>query len=151
MTFSVSTVRKFQQVMWHHYCLHKRMFPWRTIRDPYKIFVSEIMLQQTQADRVVPFFKRFVSLFSNPKALDRAPLQSVLRAWSGLGYNRRALYAKRAARVIVGKHEGKFPRDAVAIHALPGAGDYTTAAVQVFAFNMPIPILVKKRGRYTIA
>ncbi len=111
--------------------------PWRKTRDPYAILVSEIMLQQTQVDRVIPYFNRWMKKFPTPKALARAKLIDVLKEWSGLGYNRRAKFLHDTAKGIVAKHSGKVPRDFAALLALPGVGDYTAKAVRVFAFNEP--------------
>ena len=110
------------------YAQHKRDFPWRHTRDPYRILVSEIMLQQTQASRVVPFYIRFIKKFPTAKALAKAPLSRVLTAWQGLGYNRRAKYLHEAAKII--GREGFGGR-------LPGVGPYTRAAVDAFAHNKP--------------
>ncbi len=95
------------------------------------------MLQQTQVDRVVPYFNRWMKKYPTPRALARAKLIDVLRQWSGLGYNRRAKYLHDAAKEIVAKHGGKIPRDFAALLELPGVGDYTAKAVRVFAFNEP--------------
>lgn len=95
------------------------------------------MLQQTQVDRVIPYFNRWMTKFPTPKALARAKLIDVLREWSGLGYNRRAKFLHDAAKEIVAKYGGKVPKDFAALFALPGIGDYTAKAVRVFAFNEP--------------
>lgn len=111
--------------------------PWRHTKDPYVILVSEIMLQQTQADRVIPFFTRFIARFPTPAALARAPLSLVLRHWSGLGYNRRAKFLHEAAKRIVSEHGGMLPRTYEGLRALPGIGEYTAKAVRVFAYGEP--------------
>lgn len=108
--------------------------PWRQTRDPYRILVSEVMLQQTQVERVIPFYKRFIEHFPSPQALARAPLKNVLKAWSGLGYNRRAHYLQRAAQEV---GQNGFPHTAEEIEALPGVGPYTSRAVAAFAYNAP--------------
>ena len=105
--------------------------------DPYKILVSEVMLQQTQVDRVIPKFKAFLKAFPTLDALARAPLPQLLSEWKGLGYNRRALYLQRAARTIRDEYGGVLPRDPELIEMLPGVGHYTARAVSVFAFNTP--------------
>lgn len=110
-----------------HYRAHKRDFPWRRTRDPYRILVSEIMLQQTQTARVVPFYNHFMKQFPTARALADAPLSKVLAAWQGLGYNRRAKYLKQAAEIIA--------RDGFRGQKLPGVGPYTAGAVAAFAFN----------------
>ncbi len=109
--------------------------PWRKTKDPYKILVSEIMLQQTQVDRVVLFYRAFLKKFPTSQALARAKLADVLHAWQGLGYNRRARYLHEAAKMITADFGGRFPREAAAIETLPGVGPYTARAVATFAFN----------------
>src|SRR5437764_8473474 len=104
-------IAKFQEIVlryWKENGRHK--LPWRLTKDPYKILVSEIMLQQTQVDRVVPYYKNFLKKFPTVYALAKAPLSDVLRVWSGLGYNRRAKYLHDAASTIVSEHGGVFPR-----------------------------------------
>ena len=109
-----------------------RDLPWRRTRDPWAILVSEVMLQQTQAARVVPYYERFLQRFPDPPTCAGAPAAEVLRLWSGLGYNRRALALHRAAAAIA--IEG-WPED---LEALPGVGPYTAAAVASFAFGAPL-------------
>lgn len=111
--------------------------PWRKTKDPYKILVSEVMLQQTQVERVVPYYKKFLVKFPTPQKLAAAELSSVLKLWSGLGYNRRGKFLHDTARVLVKDHGGKFPHEYDALRKLPGVGDYTARAVRVFAFNEP--------------
>ncbi len=114
---------------------HRDYLPWRKTNDPYKILVSEIMLQQTQVERVVPFYRAFLKKFPTAQALARAKLVDVLRVWQGLGYNRRARYLHDAAKMISADFGGRFPREAAAIETLPGVGHYTARAVAAFAFN----------------
>jgi A/G-specific adenine glycosylase len=109
-----------------------RDFPWRRTKNPYKILVSEIMLQQTQAGRVVLFYKAFMREFPTAKKLAEAPLSKVLKCWSGLGYNRRAMFLHKAAKVIV---KNGFPKEASGLEQLPGVGHYTARATMTFAFN----------------
>ncbi|OHA21246.1 MAG: hypothetical protein A2849_00410 [Candidatus Taylorbacteria bacterium RIFCSPHIGHO2_01_FULL_51_15] len=141
MKLSTSSVKAFQKTITSYYRTHKRNFPWRETKDPYAILVSEIMLQQTQADRVIPFFTAFLEKFPTPYALAKAPVRDVLKAWQGLGYNRRALALKNAAEIIVSKHRGIFPRSIAAIDALPGVGPYTAGAIAAFAFGVASPII----------
>ncbi|HEY5307163.1 MAG TPA: A/G-specific adenine glycosylase, partial [Casimicrobiaceae bacterium] len=94
--------------------------PWQDTRDPYRIWLSEIMLQQTQVAAVVPYYARFLAAFPDVKVLAAAPLPRVLELWSGLGYYRRAHHLHAAARAVVERHEGSFPRDAAALASLPG-------------------------------
>ena len=114
---------------------HRRRLPWRDEADPYAILVSEIMAQQTQISRVVPHFERFVAEFPTVEALAGASLQTVLAAWSGLGYNRRARYLHEAARYLV---EHGWPDSAAGLQTLSGVGPYTAAAVASIAFDEPI-------------
>ncbi len=109
--------------------------PWRKTRDPYKILVSEVMLQQTQVDRVVPFYKRFLKRFPSVEILSRAKLSEVLLVWQGLGYNRRAKFLHEAAKRIVQDYEGTFPNTVEEMEKLSGIGPYTARAVAAFAFN----------------
>jgi A/G-specific adenine glycosylase len=114
------------------YAESARDLPWRRTRDPWAILVSEVMLQQTQAARVVPYYERFLARFPSPGACAEAPAADVLREWSGLGYNRRALALHRAAQLIA--DEG-WPED---LETLPGVGPYTAAAVAAFAYGRPV-------------
>lgn len=109
--------------------------PWRATRDPYAIVVSEVMLQQTQVDRVVPKYRAFLAAFPTLAALAAAPAADVLRAWKGLGYNSRALRLKRLAERVTAEHGGAMPRDPEQLADLPGMGPYTVAAVRAFAFG----------------
>jgi A/G-specific adenine glycosylase len=114
---------------------HKRDLPWRHTRDPYAILVSEIMLQQTQVDRVTPKYREFLSLFPTFQALAAASPAAVIRAWSPLGYNRRAINFHRLARIVIERHDGQLPRCTKQLRALPGVGTYTAAAVACFAYG----------------
>jgi A/G-specific adenine glycosylase len=118
-----------------------RDLPWRRTRDPWAILVSEVMLQQTQAARVVPYYERFLARFPGPAACAEAPAAEVLRLWSGLGYNRRALALHRAAAVVA---EHGWPDD---LQELPGVGPYTAAAVASFAFGAPVLAVDVNVGR----
>jgi len=112
-----------------------RDLPWRRTQDPYRIWLSEIMLQQTRAQAAIPYYERFLARFPSVAALARAKEAGVLAVWSGLGYYERARNLRRAARQIASA--GAFPRDYGAIRALPGVGDYTAAAVASIAFGLP--------------
>ncbi len=116
-----------------------RALPWRATRDPYRIWVSEVMLQQTRAAAVVPYYRRFLGAFPNVRRLAKASEQELLRVWAGLGYYQRARNMHRAARRIV--ELGRFPREYDSIRALPGVGEYTAAAVASIAFNLPYAVL----------
>jgi A/G-specific adenine glycosylase len=113
----------------------RRSLPWRLTRDPYRIVVSEYMLQQTQAARVIPLYQAFLALFPDFATLARASTADVLRAWRGLGYNSRAVRLQRLARAVVEEHGGLLPEDAQVLRRLPGMGAYTVAAVRAFAFE----------------
>ncbi len=113
-------------------------YPWRRTREPYRVLVSEVMLQQTQAARVEGAYRRFLRRFPSLRALAAAPRREVLVAWDGLGYNRRAVALAEAARRIVREHGGRVPREPAALRTLPGVGPYTAAAVASIAFGVPV-------------
>ena len=124
------------------FAANRRDLPWRKEpREAYAVWVSEIMLQQTRVDTVVPYFARFMERFPSPAALAAAPLQDVLKVWEGLGYYARARQMKAAAERIVAEHGGRLPVSAEALAALPGFGAYTVAAVGSFAFGLPLAVL----------
>jgi A/G-specific adenine glycosylase len=114
-----------------------REYPWRRSLHPYRVLVSEVMLQQTQASRVIPAYGRFLRRFPSVGALAAAPRDEVVRAWAGLGYNRRAVALSDAARAMVRDHGGRVPSDGTALVRLPGVGPYTAAAVAAVAFGVP--------------
>ena len=127
-----------QQRLLDWYAAGHRDLPWRHTRDPYCILVSEIMLQQTQADRVVPKYLAFIERFPTLHALADAPASEVIRAWAGLGYNRRALNLQRACRTVVEEHGGVMPGDVAELARLPGIGPYTAGAVACFAYGTDV-------------
>lgn len=116
----------------------RRAYPWRGAPEPFGVLVAEVMLQQTQVGRVVPIWERFVDEFPTAAALASAPVSSALRAWAGLGYNRRAPALHQAAGAIVMSHGGLVPRDPAALRALPGVGAYTAAAVASCAYGVAV-------------
>jgi A/G-specific adenine glycosylase len=118
-----------------------RDLPWRRTRDPYHILVSEIMLQQTQVDRVLPKYRAFLEAFPTLEVLASAPTAEVIRAWSGLGYNRRAVNMQRSARAVLEEHGGQFPRDIATLLRLPGIGPYTAGAIACFAFEQDVAFI----------
>ncbi|MBX7101901.1 MAG: A/G-specific adenine glycosylase, partial [Myxococcaceae bacterium] len=120
---------------------HRRDLPWRRTSDPYAIWLSEVMLQQTQVDRVVGYWQRFLDELPTVKALANAELAQVLKLWSGLGYYSRARNLHKAAKAVVAEHGGKFPRTAEALGELPGFGRYTAGAVASIAFGQAAPIV----------
>ena len=132
-----ATVAEFQSMILDFYRQEGRSFPWRETCDPYEILVSELMLQQTQTERVVPKYLNWLQEFPTAQALAQAPFPQVLAAWSGLGYNRRAGYLQSACRQVVEEWGGAFPRTAGELETLPGVGPYTARAVATFAFGQP--------------
>lgn len=131
------SVSKFQQTILHYYHTNKRNFPWRNTQNPYHIFLSEVMLQQTQTTRVVSKYLEFLEFFPTVNDLANASLATVLTHWSGLGYNRRAKFLWMATQQIVGKYDGIFPDDYEELDLLPGVGPYTARAIYTFSFNKP--------------
>ncbi|MEX0670096.1 MAG: A/G-specific adenine glycosylase [Pirellulales bacterium] len=132
------------------YARAKRDLPWRGAGDPYPVWVSEIMLQQTQVERVKEFFVRFMARFPSVHALAAAREQAVLKHWEGLGYYRRARQMHAAARKIVAEHAGEFPRSVVGLMSLPGIGRYTAGAIASIAMDLPAPI-VEANSRRVLA
>jgi A/G-specific adenine glycosylase len=123
------------------YRAHHRKLPWRETRDPYKIWVSEVMLQQTTVPAVLSYYQKWLEQFPDIPTLARAPRQEILKAWQGLGYYQRAKNLHRAARLINRHHAGMIPQEYAELIALPGFGPYITAAVLSIAFNQPYPAL----------
>ena len=122
------------------YKVHKRELPWRQTKDPYKIWVSEVMLQQTTASAVIPYYKKWLNLFPSMEALARASRQRVLKAWEGLGYYQRAGNLHQAARMMCRQNACQVPNSYEALIALPGFGPYITAAVLSIAYGQPVPL-----------
>ena len=120
---------------------HRRDLPWRSTRDPYAIWISEAMLQQTRVETVIPYWERFLARFPTLDALADAPPDDVLGAWAGLGYYGRARNLQRAAREVVARFGGALPGDAEALRTLPGIGRYTAGAVASIAFDRPEPVV----------
>lgn len=122
--------------------------PWRATLDPWAVLVSELMLQQTQVPRVVPRYDAFLERFPTPKACAAAPVGDVVRAWEGLGYNRRAVTLHRCAAAVVERHAGELPDTLDELLALPGVGPYTARAVLVFAFEDDVGLVDTNAGRF---
>jgi A/G-specific adenine glycosylase len=138
ITFTSDKIRQVRRKILSHYRRHGRDLPFRRTTDSYKIAVAEIMLQQTQVERVVPKYAAWVKKWPRWKSLAKATNRELLTMWSGLGYNRRALYLGQMARTIVEKHGGVLPQDPDILRTLPGIGPYTSRAILIFAFNRPL-------------
>ncbi|MDH7568300.1 MAG: A/G-specific adenine glycosylase [Armatimonadota bacterium] len=129
------------------YRLNQRNLPWRSTGDPYAVWVSEVMLQQTQAQTVVPYYQRWMARFPTLRHVAEAPVEEVLRYWAGLGYYARARCLHAAARRVVEVHGGVLPADRKALLALPGIGRYTAGAILSIAFGLPAPVVDGNVGR----
>lgn len=138
---SIADIRRFRATLLAWYAHAARDLPWRTTRDPYAIVVSELMLQQTQVDRVIPKYNAWMAQFPTVHALAQASTREVLAAWQGLGYNRRAQFLHAMAKEVVETHAGVFPDSIDGLLSLPGIGPYTARAVMNFAFERPEPIV----------
>jgi A/G-specific adenine glycosylase len=130
-------VAEFRAIIYANYEKAGRVFPWRNNTQPWGVLVSEFMLQQTQTERVVSYWERWMRIWPAPADLARASLEETLREWSGLGYNRRARFLKECARVITEEHGGVVPGTPEKLLPLPGIGAYTAGAIACFAYNYP--------------
>lgn len=126
---------QFQEIIWRHYRQHRRSFSWREQVSPYRVVVSEIMLQQTQTDRVAKKFDEFVMQFSDFSSLASASFADVLKYWKGLGYNRRALNLQRTAQIVVEQFSGRLPSSVEQLELFPGIGKATARSIYAFAFD----------------
>ena len=133
--------REFARKLLAWYARHKRSLPWRDEPDAYRIWISEIMLQQTQVETVIPYYERWLARFPSVEALAAAPLNDVLAAWEGLGYYSRARNLHRAAQIVAGELGGKLPSNVAGLLALPGIGRYTAGAIASMAFGVDAPVL----------
>jgi A/G-specific adenine glycosylase len=133
-----SEVRRFQKKIYTYYRKHGRDLPWRKTLNPYHILVSEIMLQQTQVERVLEKYDQFIKAFPDFPSLARAPLRKLITIWQGMGYNRRVLALRSLAQTLMNEHHGTLPSDPENLIALPGVGRYTAGAIAAFAFNQPV-------------
>jgi A/G-specific adenine glycosylase len=138
---AVRDVAGMRRALLRWYRRNRRDLPWRRTNDPYRVWVSEIMLQQTQVATATPYYVRFVARFPSVRSLARAPLDRVLAAWSGLGYYRRARHLHEAAGIVVREHAGRIPPEPGAFGALPGVGRYTLGAVLSMGFGVSLPVL----------
>jgi len=141
MRLSPTRIKKFQTMIFMWWKTHRRDLPWRKTNDPYRILVSEIMLQQTQVSRGLPKYIEFLEAFPTVESLASAKTSSVLRIWKGMGYNRRALYLQNAAKKVVVDFKGIFPNTEQQLITLSGLGKYTARAVMVFAFKIDIAMV----------
>jgi A/G-specific adenine glycosylase len=132
---SKARIQKFQETVLDFYRAHGRVLPWRETQDPYQIWISEVMLQQTQVSRVITKYTEFLRDFPTVEKLAKAELAEVLLHWKGLGYNSRAKNLWKTARLIVDTYRGIFPRDPDTLDSLPGIGPYTARAIATFSFN----------------
>jgi A/G-specific adenine glycosylase len=133
----MTEIESFKETVYTYFRSHYREMPWRYCEDPYQIMVSEIMLQQTQVERVIPKFLNFTSLFPTPFVLADASNAEVLSEWQGLGYNRRGLFLKAASEMLVTTYKGVMPRDVDLVDQLPGIGAATAGAIVAYAYNIP--------------
>ena len=138
---SKTQIRKFRIRIYRHFRAQGRAMPWRRTTNPYRILVSEIMLQQTQVSRVLLKYPLFIQEFPTFAALARAPLSHVLTLWQGLGYNRRAQKLHETAKEVVSSYRGRLPQTLKGLTALPGIGVYSAGAIYAFAFNKPSVII----------
>lgn len=133
--------RYFSEKIVKWYQMHRRELPWRDTKDPYKIWLSEILLQQTRVAQGLPYYRQFIVKYPTVERLASAPVRDVLRLWQGLGYYTRARNLHKCARVIRQKYAGQFPRHFEELRSLPGIGDYTAAAVASIAFGEPVAVV----------
>jgi A/G-specific adenine glycosylase len=130
-------ITEFRDTIYAYYEKEGRVFPWRKNIKPWAVLVSEFMLQQTQTDRVVQYWNRWMELWPKPENLAAAPMETVLREWSGLGYNRRAKYLLSCAEIITKEYRGRVPKTPPELRKLPGIGDYCSGAIACFGYNYP--------------
>lgn len=130
-------IRVLQGLIYDHYFRNPRILPWRKTRNPYRILVSELMLQQTQAERVLTKYKLFITSFPDFSSLAVAPLIDILKVWQGLGYNRRAIALQKIARIVMKKNLGRLPVSRAELLRLPWIGEYTASAILTFTYNQP--------------
>jgi A/G-specific adenine glycosylase len=135
---TAAAARRFRRQIYRFYHDQGRQMPWRATPDPYRILVSEIMLQQTRVDRVVAKYEAFIAAFPDFFSLARAPLRDIMARWQGLGYNRRALALQATARRVVAEFQGRLPASVATLRTFPGIGAATAGALAAFAFNQPV-------------
>lgn len=137
----IRSVQEFQQQLLGWFSIHQRALPWRVDYNPYHVWISEVMGQQTQMDRVVSYFNRWQERFPDIKSVAVAQEQQILKAWEGLGYYSRARNIHKAAEILLREHDGELPADYKLLLSLPGIGPYTASAIMSIAFNEPFPVL----------
>lgn len=135
---SKQDLTKFQTHIWDFYTKNRRDFPWRNTITPYSVFISEVMLQQTQTNRIIEKYHEFLQTFPDFQSLATTPFEKLLRVWKGLGYNRRALYLQKSAQIIISEFKENLTKDVEKIDSLPGIGKATAASILVFAYNIPL-------------
>jgi len=138
MNLDIQTIEAFRKTIWQFYTINKRSFAWRNTSDPYRILISEVMLQQTQTHRVEQKYAEFITTFPNFEILAAVELKDVLRVWQGLGYNRRAQSLHKIAQIIVDQYGGFLPKIPEVLETFPGIGSNTAASMCAFAFNLPV-------------
>jgi A/G-specific adenine glycosylase len=134
---TVREVNHFQETIYRYFFKNGRSLPWRETHDPYRILVSEIMLQQTQVERVAGKYEQFIAQFPDFTSLAQAPLREILAAWQGLGYNRRALNLRRLAQRVAAEYQGQLPDSSETLRTFPGIGEATAGALVAFAYQQP--------------
>ncbi len=135
------TAARFQKIIYGYYKLNKRDLPWRRTHDPYRILISEIMLQQTQVERVILKYSDFIKKFPDFSSLAKAKISTVLKVWQGLGYNRRAKSLRDIAKTVMKNHRGRLPESVEVLKTFRGIGTATASAICVFAFDQAIPFI----------
>jgi len=137
ITLSSYQKQAFRNKLYSYFTAHCRDLPWRKTSDPYRVLISEIMLQQTQVDRVISKYEEFIAAFPNFNALNNANLSRVYAVWQGMGYNRRALSLKRIAEKVISEHAGELPQSVHILSTFPGIGTATASSICAFAFDIP--------------
>lgn len=140
-TLDIENLRKLVESLLAWYDNHKRILPWRSNPAPYRVWVSEMMLQQTQVKTVLPYFERFMAALPNVEALAKVNEEELLKLWEGLGYYSRARNLQKAARTVVEQHNGSLPASYEQLLKLPGIGEYSAGAIASIAFNIPVPVV----------
>lgn len=140
-SLSKEKIQEFQKIIREFYKKNARVLPWRKTINPYHILVSELMLQQTQVERVIPKYTAFLKKFPTLQKLSNAPLSEVLILWQGLGYNRRAKYLHLASQYFVREYKGRMPKTVEELQRAPGIGAYTAGAIMAFAYDVPVVMI----------